>query len=157
MPDAATSLWFDPSLCLINGEWVTTADTLPLVDPSDGSELAQIARGGAPEIDAAVAAAEQALGGAWGLTSAVERGRLLTKLGQLVLDQVDLLADLEARDVGKPLSQGRADAIALARHRAVYGGAADKVLGVPTPYFDCPPIPHPPEHPGATGHMFTLD
>ena len=108
-------MWFDPAQCLIGGQWRGTDETLALVDPSDGTELAQIARGGSQEIDAAVAAAEAALDGEWGRMSALERGRILTRLGQLVLERVEDLAELEARDVGKPLSQGRADAIALAR------------------------------------------
>jgi aldehyde dehydrogenase (NAD+) len=45
-----------------------------------------------------------------------------------------MLAELEARDVGKPLQQGRADALALARYLEFYGGAADKVHGETIPF-----------------------
>jgi len=51
-----------------------------------------------------------------------------------VLEHVDELARLEALDVGKPLKQGRADALALARYLEFYGGAADKVHGETIPF-----------------------
>ena len=110
-------LWFDPALCLIGGQWrpAASGDTLALVNPSDGSELARIARGGAEDIDAAAAAAHAARASAWGAMTATERGRVLTRIGQMVMDRVDDLAALEAADVGKPLTQAKADAVALAR------------------------------------------
>ena len=128
------SLPFDTTPCYIGGHWVAARDTLPLFDPSTGEPLARIARGGAAEVDAAVAAAQAALDGPWGTLTATERGRLLSRMSALVLEQVELLADLEARDVGKPLKQGRADALALARYLEYYGGAADKVHGQTIPF-----------------------
>jgi aldehyde dehydrogenase (NAD+) len=125
---------FDPARCFIGGRWIAARDTLPLFDPSTGEPLARIARGGADEVDAAVAAAQAALDGDWGRLSATERGRLLMKMSALVLEQVEWLATLEAHDVGKPLKQGRADAIALARYLEFYGGAADKVHGDTIPF-----------------------
>ena len=56
------------------------------------------------------------------------------RMSALVLAQVDALAEMEARDVGKPLKQGRADAVALARYLEFYGGAADKVHGETIPF-----------------------
>src|SRR5450755_83554 len=125
---------------LIGGQWRAGASgqTLELEDPSDGSTFARIARGGAADVDAAVGAARAALeGGApgsWGLLSASERGRILAAIGRKVLDNVELLAMLEVHDVGKPLKQARADAIALARYFEFYGGAADKVHGETLPF-----------------------
>ena len=51
-----------------------------------------------------------------------------------MLDNVELLAALEVHDVGKPLKQARADAVALARYFEFYGGAADKVHGETLPF-----------------------
>ncbi len=148
-------LWFDPNLCLIGGEWKMPASgqTLPLVNPSDGSEICQIARGGETDIDAAVRAARSACDGDWGRMTALERGRILTRLGQLVLDRVDDLAQLEAMDVGKPLTQARADAVALARYCEFYGGAADKVMGETIPYLDGYTVYTLREPHGVTGHI----
>ncbi len=150
-----SEIWFDPSLCLIGGTWKPAAsnETLPLINPSDGTEICRIARGAEADIDAAVQAAQSALGGEWGRMTALERGRFLTRLGQLVLDRVDDLAALEATDVGKPLTQARADAVALARYCEFYGGAADKVMGETIPYLDGYTVYTLREPHGVTGHI----
>jgi aldehyde dehydrogenase (NAD+) len=120
----------------IAGQWRMGAsrETLPLVNPSDGSVLAQIARGDSADIDAAVLAAQAALDGEWGRLTAAERGRLLMRLSARVLAAADDLAQLEALDVGKPLKQARNDAVAMARYFEFYGGAADKVMGETIPF-----------------------
>jgi aldehyde dehydrogenase (NAD+) len=127
---------FDATRVLIGGRWLPGAggQTLPLVNPSDGSELARIARGNVADVDAAVRAARAALAGEWGRLTAAERGRILLKMSARVLEHADALARLEALDVGKPLKQGRADAVALARYLEFYGGAADKVMGETIPF-----------------------
>ena len=126
---------------------------MALRNPSDGSLLCQIARGQAEDIDQAVAMAQAALDGPWGRLAAFERGRLLARIGQLVLEQVDALAELEALDVGKPLTQARADVIALARYMEFYGGAADKLLGTTIPYLDGYSVYTMREPHGVTGHI----
>ncbi|WGT51807.1 aldehyde dehydrogenase family protein [Thioclava nitratireducens] len=129
-------LWFDPEEILIGGVWHKTNARLQVECPSDGREIAQIARGGSEEIDAAVEAAQAALAGEWGQLSAAERGRLLLKMSGLVLAHAEDLAVIEALDVGKPLTQARADVAALARYLEFYGGAADKVMGETIPYLN---------------------
>ena len=131
-----SSISFDSRGVFIAGQWCECAGarTLPLLNPSDGTPLAQIARGTAADIDAAVQAARAALDGEWGRLGAAERGRVLMRMSALVLAQADELARLEALDVGKPLRQGRADALALARYLEFYGGAADKVHGQTIPF-----------------------
>ncbi|MBC7157285.1 MAG: aldehyde dehydrogenase family protein, partial [Rhodobacteraceae bacterium] len=147
------ALWFDPAEMLIGGHWRAAPERLALENPSTGEGLAEIARGGAPEIDAAVAAAEAALAGDWGRATATERGRMLTRLGGLVAARVDELAHLEALDVGKPLKQARADALALARYLEFYGGAADKLMGETIPYLDGYTVYTLREPHGVTGHI----
>ncbi len=153
--DTADRLGFDPANCFINGEWVPaeSGDRLDLENPSTGESVGEIARGGSGDIDAAADAAHTALEGMWGRMTAVERGRILTRIGQRVLDQVDMLAELEAADVGKPLTQARNDAIALARYMEFYGGAADKVHGETIPYLDGYTVYTLREPHGVTGHI----
>jgi len=148
-------LGFDTTRCFINGEWVSPEndDQLALEDPSTGAAVGEIARGTAGDIDAAVDAAHGALEGDWGRLTATERGRLLTRIGERVRDEVDLLTELEAADVGKPLSQARNDAIALARYMEFYGGAADKVHGETIPYLDGYTVYTLREPYGVTGHI----
>ncbi|MEX0852514.1 MAG: aldehyde dehydrogenase family protein [Bauldia sp.] len=122
---------------LIDGEWVpsATGETLPMISPSDGAEFARIARGTTVDVDRAVKAARRAFEGVWGRTPAVERGRLLSRLGLLILDHAEELVALEARDTGKPLKQARNDIQAAARYFEFYGGAADKIHGETIPFL----------------------
>lgn len=151
----STNLPFTSTHCFINGTWQAGqgGEMLTLDNPSTGEALCQIARGNETDIDLAVTAAQNAMSGAWGKTTAVERGRLLAKIGQLVLENVDLLASLESADVGKPLTQARADAVALARYMEYYGGAADKVHGESLPYLDGYTVYTLREPHGVTGHI----
>lgn len=148
-----TKPWFDPTEILIDGRWRPTAATLPVEDPSTGEIFAEIGRGTAADVDEAVAAAEAARLGAWGRLTATERGRILTRIGQAVLDRAEELAVLESRDVGKPLKQARADALALARYLEFYGGAADKIMGETIPYLDGYTVWTLREPHGVTGHI----
>ena len=144
---------FDTEGLLIGGDWRAAAATLPLEDPSTGQQIARIARGGAAEVDAAVAAAHAALAGEWGRLDAAERGRCLARLGRLVARDAERLARLEALDVGKPLTQARADARALARYLEFYAGAADKVAGETLPFREGYTVMTLREPHGVTGHI----
>jgi len=148
-------LWYPSDKCYINGRWAEPANGgyLPLENPSTGGEIGLIARGQAADIDAAVASARAALVGEWGSLAAFERGRLLAKMGRMVLGHVDDLALIEATDVGKPLKQARADVLALARYLEFYGGAADKIMGETIPYLAGYTVYTLREPHGVTGHI----
>ena len=122
----------------IAGEWTPGAsgETIPVLDPSTGQAFEQLQRGNAADIDRAVAAARAALDGDWGRLTATERGRVLSRMSQLILSRSEALAQLEARDAGKPLSQARTDIQVAARYCEYYGGAADKVHGEAIPYLE---------------------
>lgn len=111
-----------------------SGDRIPVLDPSTGEQFAELARGRSVDVEMAVASAHKAREGAWGRMSATERGRILSKFAGKILERAQDLAILEARDVGKPLAQARADAIACARYFEFYGGAADKLHGDTIPY-----------------------
>nr|WP_243695907.1 aldehyde dehydrogenase family protein [Rhodovulum marinum] len=130
-----------------------SGQTLPIENPSTGETIGEIARGQAADIDAAIAAAQDARTGAWGRTTAAERGRILARIGQFVRGRADELAAIEATDVGKPLTQARADAMALARYMEFYGGAADKVMGQTIPYLEGYTVYTLREPHGVTGHI----
>jgi aldehyde dehydrogenase (NAD+) len=149
------NLFFDPTRCFIGGDWRVPngRQTLPVENPSTGEVMAGIARGTADDIDHAVMAARLALTGDWGRLTAADRGRLLTRIGQKVAERVEDLARIEAMDVGKPLKQARADALALARYLEFYGGACDKVMGETIPYLDGYTVYTLREPHGVTGHI----
>jgi aldehyde dehydrogenase (NAD+) len=139
----------------IGNQWVRTlsGDTLPVFNPSNGERFAQIARGNRADIDAAVTCARQAFSGPWGHLSALERGRLLVLWAQAILAHQEELAQIESTDTGKPLTQARADAVALARYFEFYGGAADKLHGQTIPYQEGYTVLTLREPHGVTGHI----
>ncbi len=127
--------------------------TLDMIAPATGAVVARIADGTAADIDAAVAAARRALDGAWGRSTATERGRILSRIGALIAEHHEELVATEAQDTGKPLAQARADITAAARYFEFYGGAADKLHGDTIPFLDgyfvaTEYVPH-----GVTGHI----
>ena len=149
------SFTFDCKQIFIGGAWRDgeTARFVELINPSTGETLAQVARGSAADIDAAVAAAQAALDGEWGAMTAVERGRVLAKMGEIVLTHIDELAEMEAKDVGKPLTQARNDVIAMARYFEFYAGACDKIHGDSIPFMDGFTVYTLREPHGVTGHI----
>jgi aldehyde dehydrogenase (NAD+) len=138
---------------LIGGKWTAAKATIAVTDPSTGDPLTSIARGTPADIDAAVTAAHTALDGAWGAMTALDRGRILSRIEQAVLTHIDALAELESCDVGKPLTQARADAVALARYFEFYSGAADKITGETIPYQAGYTVYTLREPHGVTGHI----
>ncbi|MBN9117459.1 MAG: aldehyde dehydrogenase family protein, partial [Pandoraea sp.] len=139
----------------IGNQWVAPAKspTIPVVDPSDGQVFSQIARGDAEDIDRAVRAARSAFDGDWGRTSAAERGRVLYAMANVLAQHHEALAQLEARDTGKPLKQARADAAAIVRYFEFYAGAADKLHGESIPYQPGFTVFTVREPHGVTGHI----
>ena len=123
---------------LIDGKWVaaTGGQTIDVINPCDAKVFTTIDRGTAADIDLAVKAAQRAMEGAWGNLTATERGRILVKAGELILKNGEEIAQIEARDTGKPLSVARADVVAVARYFEYYGGAADKHHGEQIPYLN---------------------
>jgi aldehyde dehydrogenase (NAD+) len=111
---------------------------IPVVDPSNGKTVGEIARGTLVDVGAAVAAARGALGenldGPWGRLAASERGRLLYRLSAAVAERASELVTLEALDTGKSMKTAKADVAALARYLEYYAGACDKLHGETLPY-----------------------
>ena len=116
----------------INGKSVDaqSGKVLDVLSPVDGKKFDDIPRGEKADVDLAVKAANAALESAWGKLSALERGRLLMKLGEKVLAHHEELSKLEARDTGKPMTTAKTDITVLARYFEFYGSGADKIHGL---------------------------
>lgn len=143
-------------LNLIGNNWVPckSGETLDVFGPSDGMEFARIQASGAADVDDAVRAARGAFErGAWSKTTAAERGRMLAELSWLIADCANALADIEAKDTGKPISQARNDIKLAARYFEYYGGAADKLHGEVIPYLNGYQVQAVREPLGVTGHI----
>ncbi len=89
---------------LIDGAAVSGTDYFETVNPATQEVLAEVARGGEREVDAAVAAAKAAFP-AWAGRPATERAALLRKLGDLIAKHVPQIAGTETRDTGQPIAQ----------------------------------------------------
>lgn len=91
---------------LINGKPVASADYFETINPADQAVLAEVARGGAAEVDQAVQAAKAAFP-AWAGRPAKERATLLHNLAELIRKHVPELAETESRDTGQVIAQTR--------------------------------------------------
>jgi len=117
---------------LINGEWRDAAGgkTMPVINPATEEVIAEVAAASPADVDAAVAAARAALGGPWGKLSGRERGRLVWKLGERLIEQIDEIARLETLHNGKPITESRHIEIPMAAECLQYfAGWSDKVGG----------------------------
>jgi aldehyde dehydrogenase (NAD+) len=115
----------------IGGEFVDAqgGETLPVLNPHDGSELGEIALAGRADVERAVAAATAAAGG-WAALPAAERGRYLGRLAEAIEGAGEELARLESTDTGHPLRDSRAlDVPRSAATFRYFAGMADKVEG----------------------------
>ena len=89
---------------LIDGKPVTSRDYFETVNPATQDVLAEVARGGTAEVEAAVAAAKAAFPG-WAGKPAVERARLIRRLGDLIAAQAQEIARIETSDCGQVIAQ----------------------------------------------------
>src|SRR3954471_17144852 len=121
---------------LINNEWRASAagTTMDVVNPATEEVIAQVPSAAASDLDPAGSAARAALDGPWGQMSARERGRMVRKIGERVLERADEIARLETLHNGKPISESRHIEIpAAAECFEYYGGWSDKVMGETIP------------------------
>jgi len=118
---------------LIDGKWrdSLSGKTFPTINPATEETIAEVAEGDAADIDLAAKAARAAFeSGPWGKMDARDRGKLMTKLANLLEDNFDELAALESLDNGKPISDARAADLPLAIDCLhYYAGWADKIHG----------------------------
>jgi len=89
---------------LIGGKPVESTDYFETVNPSTQEVLAEVARGGQAEVDAAVASAKAAFP-AWAGMPATERAKLMRRLGDLITKHVPDIARVETMDCGQVIAQ----------------------------------------------------
>ncbi len=116
---------------LIDGEFrdATGGATFTTFDPAHGADLAEVARGTAEDVDAAVTGARGAFDGAWARTSPAKRARALNRLAQLLDEQTDALAELESRNNGKAKWQCAAEIKVAVATLELFAGAAQHLYG----------------------------
>jgi phenylacetaldehyde dehydrogenase len=142
-----------PRKLFINGQWVEAASgkSFETPNPATGRPLASVAEGDSEDIDRAVRAARTAFDdGPWGRLTPSERGRIIWRIGDLILAHAEELAQLESLDNGKPYAVALGADVALAADMFHYmAGWATKIEGnsinISVPYM-----------PGANFHSYTL-
>ncbi len=117
----------------IGGRRVASAETFADHSPIDGAVLAEIARGGAAEAEAAVAAARAAFPG-WAATPRAERARLLHAIADGVEARIEELAQVETRDNGALLRSHRRGVMPRVAHNFRF--FADWLLTLDHPDFE---------------------
>jgi aldehyde dehydrogenase (NAD+) len=126
----------DHKKLLINNQWRDAAGgkTMEVVNPATEEVIATVASADKSDVDEAVAAARAALNGPWGKMSARERGRLVSKLADRLMEKADEVARLETLHNGKPIFESRQIEIpAAAECLEYYAGWADKIMGETIP------------------------
>jgi acyl-CoA reductase-like NAD-dependent aldehyde dehydrogenase len=121
---------------LIGSEWRQASDgaVLPVINPATEEVIAEVPAATGEDVDAAVHAARAAFAGAWAKVRARERGRLLWKLGERLMELADDFAHLETLHNGKPIMESRQIEIpAAAECFQYFAGWADKIEGETIP------------------------
>jgi (Z)-2-((N-methylformamido)methylene)-5-hydroxybutyrolactone dehydrogenase len=120
----------------IGGEWVeaSSGETFETYNPYTAQPWALIPKGSAEDVDRAVEAAHEAFTtGDWPAMNATQRGALLRRLGDLLSENADRLAEIEVRDNGKLIAEMSAQCKYLPQWYHYYCGLADKIEGAVIP------------------------
>lgn len=118
----------------IGGKWVParSGKTFENLNPATGDKLGTFPESGADDLDDAVKAARGAMR-MWQLTPAPKRGEMLYKLGQLIAEKKEMLAQAATREMGKILIETRGDVQEGVDMAYLAAGEGRRMYGVTTP------------------------
>jgi succinate-semialdehyde dehydrogenase/glutarate-semialdehyde dehydrogenase len=133
----------DPTLlrtaCLVGGEWIAadSEESVPVLNPATGAEIGAVPFFGTAETKRAIEAAEKALP-AWRGLLAKERGRLLRRWFDLVIENREDLARILTAEQGKPYKEALSEIVNGAQFIEWFAEEARRVYGetLPTPAHD---------------------
>ncbi len=111
---------------------MSDSDTLEVLEPATEAVLAEIPRAGPGDVDRAVARAAAAFP-AWRAVTPADRAVRLRRLSDAVREHQEELAQLEARNAGKPIGDARGEIDMVAQVFAYYAGAPERLLGASIP------------------------
>jgi aminobutyraldehyde dehydrogenase len=114
----------------VGGEWVEAVEggTMEVLNPATGEVIAEVPRGTQADVDRAVESAKKALP-EWLETTPGERQEALLRLTAVIEDNAEELAEIESRNVGKPLSYARDEMPVSADNIRFFAGAARTLEG----------------------------
>jgi acyl-CoA reductase-like NAD-dependent aldehyde dehydrogenase len=119
----------------IGGEWVPadSGEVYEVTNPANPSEvLGTTPKSGKAEAERAVEAAAEAAPG-WKATLPAERGAILSKTADIIESRTDELAELMAREVGKPMGESKAEVARAAAIFRYYGSEGWRLNGIMPP------------------------
>ncbi len=118
----------------IGGEWLAarTGETFQSINPATEEVVADVARSGADDVNAAVQAAKAAYKN-WRLTPAPRRGEILYRVGQLLMERKEDLARLMVQEMGKVIAEARGDVQEAIDMAFFMGGEGRRLLGYTAP------------------------
>lgn len=123
----------------IGGAWVKAdaGGTIDVVNPATGAVIGAIPDSGAAETERAVEAAQTAFE-TWRKTTAIERANLLMRLHDLIIAQIEELAQLLTEEQGKPLAEARGEVASGAAYVRWFAEQGRRVYGetIPSPVAD---------------------
>ncbi|XP_039733835.1 mitochondrial 10-formyltetrahydrofolate dehydrogenase [Pteropus medius] len=126
-----------PYQCFINGQFTDADDgkTYDTINPTDGSTICKVSYASLVDVDKAVAAAKDAFeNGEWGRMNARERGRLMYRLADLLEENQEELATIEALDSGAVYTLALKTHIGMSVQTFRYfAGWCDKIQGSTIP------------------------
>lgn len=97
-----------PTAALIDGQWVTSKKTFPVLDPATGEKLADVPDLTAEDTTRAIDAAHKAFP-AWAAKPAKERAQILRRWFDRINAEAEALAQLMTAEQGKPLTESRGE------------------------------------------------
>jgi aldehyde dehydrogenase (NAD+) len=118
----------------IGGKWVEarSGETFNSINPATEELVAPIAKSGAEDVAAAVEAAKRAYD-SWRLTPAPRRGEILYRIGQLLMERKEALAQLLTQEMGKVIAEARGDIQEAIDMAFFMGGEGRRLLGYTAP------------------------
>jgi len=116
--------------CYVDGKWVDADNgtTIDVTNPADDSKLGTVPKMGAEETRRAIEAAEKAWP-AWRAKTAKERGAIVRKWGELMLENADDLGELMTAEQGKPLTEAKGEIAYAASFLEWFAEEARRIYG----------------------------
>ena len=105
---------------------------IEVIEPATERVMAEVPRAGVEEVDAAVGRAKAAFP-AWRAVAPGDRAKLLRDLADAIAAKHEDLAQLEARNAGKPIGDARGEMEMVIESFRYYAGAPERLLGQTIP------------------------
>ena len=118
---------------LIGGEWVgSDGGTFDVTNPATGEVVGSVPNATAADVTRAIDAAQEAFAG-WRALTGLERGRILRRSAQAILDDAERIGGIMTDEQGKPLAEAKGEVAYAASFLDWFAGEAERVYGMTLP------------------------